>query len=110
MLALVLGLALAGCGDDGGPTGGGGGGNPFVGTWNGYDTDGDRIRVTIDSSTWRFQGIDYSASASGTYTYNGNSATFYSSGSNVGSASVSGNTLYVYVSSVRYLRGVYLSR
>jgi len=91
VLALVFSLVLAGCSLDPG------GGNPFVGTWTGYDPDYDVIRAVIDQSTWT---MSYPANPrwgvmTGTYTYSGNTGTFFESGIATGTATVSGNTMTV---------------
>uniref|UniRef100_UPI000A8637ED hypothetical protein n=1 Tax=Treponema endosymbiont of Eucomonympha sp. TaxID=1580831 RepID=UPI000A8637ED len=51
-----------------------GGANPFIGTW--YDTEGGHVVAT--SSTWAYSGKG--GYSSGTYTYIGNTATYYVSG------------------------------
>jgi hypothetical protein len=61
-LALVFGLVLMGCGDGGGDDSP----NSFVGTWS-----GDQGTLTVTDSTWEIGNF-----AKGTYTYNGNAATF----------------------------------
>jgi hypothetical protein len=70
-------------------TGGGSGSNPFAGTWVGKD-----ITIVCTDSTWKTTiGKDI---YQGTYTYNGNSATFTEMGGGVfGTASISGSTMTV---------------
>ena len=89
VLALVFGLVLAGCSPDPG------GGNPFVGTWTGYDTDFNVVRVFADQSTWTLSYPAYPqwGISRGTYTYSGNTGTFFMDGIVVGTGNVSGNTM-----------------
>jgi len=70
-LLAVMGFSMVAC-DDGN---GGGGGNPFIGTWNGVDPDGERIRLVVGSSTWTISWPDHpgwviaaTGTNSGTYT------------------------------------------
>jgi len=78
---------------------GGSGSNPFVGTWSGYDWEGDIMKVVMSDSTWTISYPDYPSYVtpignSGTYTRNGNNATLYNSyGYSVGNATVSGNNV-----------------
>jgi len=68
-LVAVIGFSMSACGDDGGNNGGNGS-NPFIGTWSPY---GSRRTIAIlDDSSW----IRDPTYMSGTYTRNGNSATF----------------------------------
>ena len=92
-LLAVIGFSMAAC--DNGTTDNGGG-NPFVGTWNGSDGDGDAIRLVVTSSTWTvsWPGNPEWGTESGTYTYSGNTATLSMAGEGVvGTATVSGNTM-----------------
>ena len=65
-----------------------------MGTWMGY-IQGYRVRVVIDQSAWTMVYLDYPSEGfeTGTYTYTGNTATFYKYGYAFGTATVSGNTL-----------------
>jgi hypothetical protein len=73
VLALTAVFVLAGCDN---PTGGDrsrdgtSGSNPFVGTWTG-NVDGGTVSLTVTASTWEVTGL-----YRGTYTRNGNVATF----------------------------------
>jgi len=94
-LMMVIGFSMAACGggdDDGGGSGGGSGSsgnNPFIGTW----TDG-WLTVTCSASTWR--SVDSVNTFTGSYTRNGNTATFKeTNGNTFGTASVSGNEMTV---------------
>ena len=89
VLALVSGLVLAVCSPDPG------GGNPFVGTWIGYDPDGNVMRVVVDGSTWTTSWPAYPqwGVVTGTYTYSGNMGTFFQNGIAWGTGTVSGNTV-----------------
>ena len=92
VLALLVGLVLAGCLDPGSDSSSGG--NPFVGTWYGF-FDGDRIRVVVDETTWTMSWTDYSwwGNETGTYMHSGNTATFYQDGYAIGMATVTGNSI-----------------
>ena len=86
-LALGTSVILTSCldpGDDG---------NPFVGTWTGYDQNYNRIRIVVDQSTWTASWPDYpSGYDTGTYTYSGNMATMFRNGIAIGTSTLSGNT------------------
>ena len=77
VLALIFGLVLAGCKldpDDGG--------NPFVGTWKGYN-ESIPLTIVCAQSTWTASvppGYVIIFGDSGTYTYSGNTATFFVDG------------------------------
>ena len=95
MLALTFGLVLAGCNPDPGD-----GGNPFVGTWTGYDPTLNVIsRVIVDNSTWTLSwpGNPQYGVQTGTYTYSGNTITLFQSGVAMGTGTVSGNTVTMIV-------------
>jgi hypothetical protein len=62
---LVFVMVLAGCKTDPDPEP-----NPFEGTWKGT-VDGRSVTLTITDSGWTTEGL-----AKGTYTRNGNTATF----------------------------------
>ena len=69
-----------------------GGNNPFIGKWNMTAIDG--VSITCTDSTWTLSG------SSGTFTYNGNTATFIqTNGATYGTATVSGNTMTIVTSS-----------
>ena len=96
-IVVVIGFSMVAC-DSGG--GGGGskstsGSNPFVGTWVGYESDGGKVIVEVKDTTWvSYMADDGSARTTGTYTYNGNTARWYSSdGSLYGTVTVSGNKI-----------------
>jgi hypothetical protein len=96
-LLLTFGFGLSAC-DDGNDNGGGSsGGNPFVGTWNGTDDGGNRIRIVVASSSWTASWPDNNGpdvnSASGTYTYEGNTTILSYEGGTAGTASISGNKM-----------------
>ena len=86
---LTLVFVLAGCDLGGSPS------NPFEGTWTGYDNDYDVVRAVLDQSTWTFSWPSYPqwGVSTGTYTYSGNTATFFQAGVAGGTATVSGNTM-----------------
>jgi len=73
MSVLLLALVLVGCsgGDDSSDNSSG---NPYVGTWRGVSNN-VTITFTIRVSDWTMVGSDGQRRA-GTYTYNGNNATF----------------------------------
>ena len=98
-LAFVVSLVLAGCSLDSG--GGNPGGNPFIGTWSGYNPEGFVIRVVIDSSTWTLSFPGYpQAGETGTYTYSGNTITLFQGGVAMGTGTVSGKTGTITVTGV----------
>jgi len=71
---------------------GSGGTNPFIGKWNMNTVDG--VSIICTDSTWTL------SSSSGTYTYNGNTATFIqTNGATYGTATISGNTMTIVTSS-----------
>jgi uncharacterized lipoprotein YehR (DUF1307 family) len=95
VLALVL--VLASCGN--GTTES----NPFKGNWSGTarmsgQTAPATISVTDSSWTFRIPLLG-SMSGTGTYTYSGNNATLAQNGVHFGTASVSGGTLTVNITS-----------
>jgi hypothetical protein len=108
-LLLVFGLILTGCKDDGGdPDPAPAPSNPFVGTWNGTAHDGynsSPATIIVTDSTWNFICQEISMNESGSYTYSGNSATLNQGGSVFGSATISGNTLSVSLTSGIYAGG-----
>jgi len=71
--------------------------NPFVGTWTG-NYNGGRTTMVITDSSWRFSisYYGYSEVDSGTYTVNGNNATFYSDYGGYMKGFVSENRLTLY--------------
>ena len=93
-LALMTCLVLVSClsSDDDG--------NPFLGTWYGYDWDHDVVKIVVDQSTWTASYADYSwwGYETGTYTYTGNSATFFQDGVVVGTATISGSNVTATIS------------
>ena len=118
VLALMVGLVLAGCSLDPGPPPDPGPGpspgpvaNPFLGTWTGYDEEGNVGRLVFSDLIVTMTGtgretIDgpegiggtttiYTFTYTYTYIYNGNMATIFDGGIPVGTATVSGNTLTV---------------
>jgi hypothetical protein len=107
MLAVLLvsGLVLGGCpteADDNDDE------NPFVGNWSGTASiGGDSASATINvtDSAWTFSCPDARMSESGTYTRSGNTATLSQSGTAFGTATVSGGTLIVTISSGDYRGG-----
>ena len=91
-LALMT-LALASCDTVTGQSGA----NPFLGTWLGY-MEGYRYRAVIGDSTWTISVPDYpsAGSASGTYTRDGNTATFLDQdGYAMSTGTISGSTLTI---------------
>jgi hypothetical protein len=85
---LVVTLGFTGC-----PTEDKGDSNPFVGTYNGTgNADGDTLVLTDDSWTSADLGM-------GTYTYTGSAATLSKGKDVVGSATLSGKSLTVTITS-----------
>ena len=66
-IMMVIGLSIVACT----------GQNPFKGTWTGTDPDGDKLSVVIEDSTFSisYPGIP-NWIITGTYVYDGNTATF----------------------------------
>ena len=97
IVGIMLVFTLSGC-DNG--IGGGGSSNPFLGTWNGFDQNGDLIRFVVTGSTWTLSWPNFPGwgSETGTYTHSGNSGTFFQHGVVIGTATVSGNIMTVTVS------------
>jgi hypothetical protein len=94
--ALVLGLGLTGCPTDSG----GGDSNPFPGTYLGTgDNEDDTLVLTDDSWTADF--------GRGTYTYSGNSATLSQGTVVIGTATLSGKSLTISITTGDN-RGTYL--
>jgi uncharacterized lipoprotein NlpE involved in copper resistance len=88
LIVALCGIVLSGCSKDDE--------NPFVGTWNGVDTDGDKITLVITNSTWVAAWPDLSSFGpfTGTYTHSGDNATFSFAGEGeVGTAIVSGKSM-----------------
>ena len=100
-LLVIIGFSMIACEN-------GFGSNPFAGTWTGRDRAGDRTRLYVDDTNWTITWDDYYDTYSGSYSRNGNQATLYWEGSNYGSASVSGNSLTLYVSGVWELNNITL--
>lgn len=83
--------------------------NPFVGTWNGFQHDGERIRAVIGTSTWTISWPDHPlwvlaeyGTNTGTYTYTASAshtatATFSIGSHTIGTGTVSGNTMSLYI-------------
>jgi len=87
-LAAAIGFAFAACGDDNGDNGSSDPNNPFAGTWKNTSA-GITLVCTNTNWTWT-AGSD---TFTGTYTRNGNDASFMVSGVGVGTATVNGNTM-----------------
>jgi len=87
-LVAVIGFAFAACGGDDGDNGGSDPNNPFVGTWK-NTTEGITLVCTSTNWTWNADGDTFT----GTYSRQGNDASFMVSGVGVGTATVSGNTM-----------------
>ena len=107
-LVVIIGFSMIAC-----DTGTGTTSNPFEGTWTGYDTAQDSVRFVVGPSNWAISWFDYSGSLEGTYVHTGNSATLYDTrGLNIGTATISGNTLTLFISSTTndYLNGVVLRK
>jgi len=74
----------------GGPT------NPFLGTWNGWDKDGDDLTIIFTATGWSWFWVDTPSDiVSGIYTYNGNTATLLYDDIELATATISGSTLTV---------------
>ena len=69
--------------------------NQFVGTWTGYDWQYEYMQLVCTDSHWTMSWPSgYYYDNTGTYTYDGNSATIYEDGYGmIGTATVSKNTL-----------------
>ena len=96
---LVLSFGFLSCkqevSNDTNGTNGGGNSNPFIGTWI-CSSEGVTIEITENEYFVTEQGGDYGDEGSGEYVYNGNSATLFSDGESMGTATVNGNTMTVY--------------
>jgi hypothetical protein len=97
-MVLVFGMTVVGC--DGSTGGSGndnpnGNGNSFVGTWTGFDEDGDKMVVVVTSSSWTATWPDLTdfGPYTGTYSVNGNTVTFKIGENVVGTGTVSGNNV-----------------
>ena len=78
--------------------------NPFIGTWNGLDNNGEQIELIITETTWVLLYIDNNISLNGTYNYNGNTGTFLEPVSGMGGVgSVSGNILTATISEFTFI-------
>jgi hypothetical protein len=101
---LVFGLALAGCpteADDDDD-------NPFKGAWIGTASIGGEsasAAVNITDSGWDFICPAAGMNESGAYTRSGKTATLTQSGTTFGTASVSGSTLTVTITSGDFAGG-----
>lgn len=100
-LAAVIAFTMTACGDGGGGGGGGtqnlGESNPFIGTWSGTVTsiDGTAAATLVFTDTrWTLTAPDAGINETGTYTHQGNNATFLFQGQTV-TATISGGTLTV---------------
>jgi hypothetical protein len=103
MAALVLALTVAACDTGGGGGGTGGGSNPFVGTWEGVDSNGNNLALTLSDTGWEcFSNHGYGWK--GTYAYSGSigimtvtqikyPSSGWSPATGGGTGTVSGNTL-----------------
>jgi len=73
-----------------------GGTNPFVGTWNGTDINGLELTITFTATGWtQYWIIQPSTPTSGTYTYNGSTATLAYQGNAFATAAISAGVLTV---------------
>ena len=105
MMALLLAssLVLFSCDD-----GGGASSNPFIGNWvgtasiYGYSAP---ATATVTSSGWTFKCPEAFMNETGTITVNGNSATLHQNNVTFGTATVSGKTLSVMITSGPYQSG-----
>ncbi|MDR1324491.1 MAG: hypothetical protein LBK00_00460 [Treponema sp.] len=82
--------------------------NPFEGTWIGkatFEGNSSPATITITGSTWKFVCEEAGMDESGSYTPSGNSATLKSGDTVIGSATISGSTLSVTLSSGDYAGG-----
>jgi hypothetical protein len=81
-----------------------------TGTWAGsFRIDGTNYNgtLTVSSTGWTLSVPSASYSASGTYTLSGSTATLRAEGSNIGTATVSGNSLTVVLNENSYFPGTY---
>jgi len=102
-ILLVLGLIMAGCdfsfldeltggSNSGSGSSSGSDSNQFAGTsWHAID-EGDTWTLSFTSSSWTLR-VSTGESQSGSYTYNGNTATCKQDGQTLFTATISGNTL-----------------
>jgi hypothetical protein len=103
-LLMAGGLVLAGC-DDGKDDKKK---NPFIGTWSGtVKFGGQSANATIiaTDSSWTFNCPDAYMSEAGTYTWSEKQATLRQEGVTFGTATISGNTLTVIITSYEYQGG-----
>jgi len=101
-LLLASSLVMISCGD------GDSNSNPFKGNWVGtaslYGFSAPAT-VTVTDSGWTFKCPNAGMNETGTMTVNGNSATLHQGGTTFGTATVSGNTLSVKITSGPYQNG-----
>ncbi|GBU27200.1 hypothetical protein R84B8_00726 [Treponema sp. R8-4-B8] len=69
--------------------------NPFVGTWNGTDVDGDAITLVFTETGWTWSYAGGTNPATGTYTYSGSTATLSYDGVVIATGVITGSTLKV---------------
>ena len=103
-LLMAGGLVLAGCGDakDDEKK------NPFVGTWSGtvrFGGESASATIIATDSSWNFNCPDAYMSEAGTYTWSGKKATLSQEGATFGTATISGKTLTVIITSYDYSGG-----
>ena len=97
LLLSAFSLTLFSCGGDNESSS-----NPFLGNWTGTAsiyTLSAPATVKVTGSGWTFKCPDAGLNETGTMIINGNSATLQQSNSTFGTASVSGNTLSVRITS-----------
>jgi len=87
VLVATIGFGFTACGGDD-DNGGSDPNNPFVGTWK-NTSEGITLICTSTNWTWTADGDTFT----GTYTRNGNDASFMVSGVGVGTATVNGNSM-----------------
>jgi len=89
VLAAVIGFSMTACKDEDGDKDD----NPFIGTWVGTWGDDPPGDLTVVATATAFSATVWSDTHSGTYTYSGNTITYYEGAEAVGQGTLSGNTI-----------------
>jgi len=83
--------------------------NPFAGNWTGtvaFDGLGAAATINVTETTWTFSCPSAQMMETGTYTFNGKSATLTQLAYTFGTATVSGNSLTVTIVSGDFAGGI----
>jgi hypothetical protein len=84
------------------------GNNPFIGNWSGtanFSGQSAPATINVTATGWTFSSPAAGMNESGTYTISGNSATLTQSGVTFGTATLSGSTVTVFITSGYYMGG-----